>query len=397
MEHDAGARRALILSTTGFAVAFAVWGLLSGLAPLFKQQYHLSATQVSLMVAVPVLLGSLGRIPVGLLADRLGPKRVMAALLLLSSIPAFALAFFQDYTSLIGWGILLGLGGTVFAVGVAFASPWFPKEKQGLALGIFGIGTGGQSIAVFGGPLLARAFGMRAPFLLFGALAVVCGILILAMGQDPPNRKPAASLGSMLQPLRQPLCWLFALFYFVTFGGFVALGIYLPSLLKEVFRLDPTDAGFRAAGFVVLATAMRPVGGWLSDRHGGPKVLALAFAVLAFLALLLISESMPVFTVGALGIAVCLGLGNGAVFKLVPQYFPEQVGTVTGLVGAAGGLGGFFPPLLLGVFRDQLGSFAPGFVLLGLFALACLALDWRILGVRRSAFGLRDRSFGGSG
>jgi NNP family nitrate/nitrite transporter-like MFS transporter len=207
---------------------------------------------------------------------------------------------------------------------------------------------------------------------------------VLVAGQDPQPSKPAAGLAASLAPLREPFCWLFSLFYFVTFGGFVALGIYLPSLLKEVFHLEPADAGLRTAGFVLLATAMRPVGGWLSDRHGGARVLSWAFAALAVLALGLISESMPLFTVAALGIAVCLGLGNGAVFKLVPMQFPDQVGTVTGVVGAAGGLGGFFPPLLLGIFRDQVGSFAPGFVLLGLFALACLALDRRVL-VRRPA------------
>ena len=372
-----------MLSTVGFAVAFAVWGLLSGLAPTFKQQYGLTQTQVSLMIAIPVLLGSVGRLPVGLLADRLGPKRVMAALLLLASVPAFVLAFFRSYEQLLIWGFLLGLGGTVFSVGVAMCSPWFPKEKQGTALGIFGLGTGGQSAAVFFGPLLAKQFGTSAPFLLFGTMSLVLGFAVLALGQEPPNRKPPASLGESLRPLREPLCWLFGLFYFVTFGGFVALGIYLPSLLKDVFQLDPTDAGLRTAGFVVLATAMRPVGGILSDRIGGARVLLASFGMLSILALGLISTFMPLFTVAALGIAACLGLGNGAVFKLVPQYFPDRVGTVTGLVGMMGGLGGFFPPLVLGLLKDHVGSFAPGFVLLGVVSLLCLGLDWRLLSAPR--------------
>jgi NNP family nitrate/nitrite transporter-like MFS transporter len=202
------------------------------------------------------------------------------------------------------------------------------------------------------------------------------------LAKDPPQTRPAGTLAESLRPLREPFCWLFSLFYFVTFGGFVALGIYLPSLLREVFLLTPADAGARTAGFVLLATAMRPVGGRLSDRHGGGRVLGWAFSALAVLAIGLTSTSMPLFTVAALGIAVCLGLGNGAVFKLVPQYFPQQVGTVTGVVGAAGGLGGFFPPLVLGVFKDQLGTFAPGFVLLAMFALICLGLDRRALSVQ---------------
>jgi NNP family nitrate/nitrite transporter-like MFS transporter len=379
MHDDRRAKRALFLSTTAFAIAFAVWGLLSGLAPLFKQQYGLTATQVSLMVAIPVLLGSVGRLPMGLLADRCGPKPVLAALLLATAVPALALAFFQGYSSLIAWGFLLGLGGTTFSVGVAYTSPWFPKERQGFALGVFGIGTGGQSIAVFGGPFLAGALGMSAPFLIFGLLSLVWGIVFLVLAEPPPVTRPPAALAESLRPLREPLCWLFSLFYFVTFGGFVALGIYLPSLLREVFQLTPADAGARAAGFVLLATAMRPVGGILSDRIGGARVLAWAFTLLALFAFGLSSTSMVVFTIAALGIAVFLGLGNGAVFKLVPQYFPGQVGTVTGLVGMAGGLGGFFPPLLLGVLRDQMGTFTPGFVLLAVFALACLALNRAVL------------------
>jgi MFS transporter, NNP family, nitrate/nitrite transporter len=379
MDTQRGQNRALFLSTTAFGLAFAVWGLLSGLAPLFKQQYGLTQTQVSLMVAIPVLLGSLGRLPAGLLADRYSAKPVMVALLLGCSVPAFALAFFRDNSSLMAWGFLLGLGGMTFSVGVAYTSPWFSREKQGMALGIFGMGTGGQSLAVFGGPVIAARFGMQAPFLLFGGLALLWGLLFLVAAQPAPFRRSPASLAEILKPLRAPLCGLLCLFYFVTFGGFVALGIYLPSLLREVFQLTPADAGARTAGFVLLATAMRPLGGWLSDRHGGARVLVWAFGALALLALGLSSQTMLPFTISALGIAVCLGLGNGAVFKLVPQYFPKEVGTVTGLIGAWGGLGGFFPPLVLGVLKDRLGSFTPGFVLLALFAATCLILTQRVL------------------
>jgi NNP family nitrate/nitrite transporter-like MFS transporter len=376
---QAGARRALLLATVGFAIAFAVWGLLSGLAPMLKAKYGLTATQASLMVAIPVLLGSLGRLPAGLLADRLGPRKVLGTLLIVSCLPAYALAFVEGYSALPALGFFLGLAGTVFSVGVAYVSPWFSKEKQGTALGVFGVGTGGQSVAVFFGPVLARQFGIQAPFLLFGTLSLIWGVVMLTVAADPEHRKPPLSLTEALRPLRQPMCRLLSLFYFVTFGGFVALGIYLPSLLREVFRLEPADAGLRAAGFVVLATALRPIGGILSDRIGAPRVLAIAFGCLTVLALGLISNSMVPFTIAALGIAVCLGLGNGAVFKLVPEHFPQSVGAVTGLVGAAGGLGGFFPPLVLGVLKDRMGSYAPGFVALALTAALCLALTWQVL------------------
>ncbi len=380
MKPQPGASRALFLATVAFGVSFAVWGLLSGLAPALKQQYHLTATQGSLMVAIPVLFGALGRLPMGLLADRYGAKPVLGGLLLVSALPAFALAWTAGYAGFLAWGFVLGLAGTTFAVGVAFVSPWYPKERQGFALGVFGMGNIGQSVAVFGGPVLLAQLGPRAPFLVFGALAVVWGVVVLTFGQKAPVSRPRVSLGEALRPLRtEPLSWLFSLFYFVTFGGFVALGIYLPSLLKDIFQLTPADAGARAAGFVVLATVARPIGGWLSDRYGGARVLFWVFAGLTLLAPNLSWANMGVFTAAALGIACLLGLGNGAVFKLVPQYFPSQVGTVTGLVGAAGGLGGFFPPLVLGVLKDQLGSFTVGFLLLALTALICLVLDRRVL------------------
>ena len=177
---------------------------------------------------------------------------------------------------------------------------------------------------------------------------------------------------------RAPTAWLLGAFYFLTFGGFVAFSIYLPTLLRAQFGLAPADAGFRAAGFVVLATLMRPVGGWLADRIGGAQVLSWVFGGVALFALLLTWPSMVPFTVGALGCAMLMGLGNGAVFKLVPEHFPKDTGTVTGLVGALGGLGGFFPPLLLGVFRDRLGVIWPGFVLLSATALVLRFANQRV-------------------
>jgi len=184
---------------------------------------------------------------------------------------------------------------------------------------------------------------------------------------------------------REPLAWVLSLFYFLTFGGFVALGIYLPTLLKDIFSLTPTDAGARVAGFVVFATIMRPVGGWLADRYGGAQVLMLVFALIAVVSLGLTSSAMLVFTVGALGTAAALGLGNGAVFRLVPEYFPKETGTVTGLVGAAGGLGGFFPPLVVGVIRSQTGSYALGFLFLSAFAVLCFAVNYFVFLRRQSA------------
>lgn len=383
-----GASRALFFSTSAFAVSFAVWGLIAALAPKFTEIYQLSATQKSLMIAIPVLLGSIGRIFAGLAADRFGGRRVFAALLVFSAIPAVAIGFSTSYTQLLIFGLLLGLAGTTFPVGVGFTSKWFAPEKQGTALGIYGAGNIGQSIAVFFAPVLALQFGdWRTVFFVFAAITLVWGIIFYLFARDADVVTQPKTLAENLSILkRSKIAWILALFYFLTFGGFVALALYLPTLLKELFNLSPTDAGARTAGFVLFATLMRPVGGILADKIGGSKVLLFVFAGIAAFAMLLSFPSIAPFTLGALGCAAFLGLGNGAVFKLVPQYFPKETGTITGLVGAFGGLGGFFPPIELGLVKDSTGSYILGFLLLSAFALVCLTINYFVF-LRRAGTG----------
>jgi MFS transporter, NNP family, nitrate/nitrite transporter len=373
-----GAARALFFSTTAFAVSFAVWGLIAALAPRFTEIYKLSATEKSLMIAIPVLLGSIGRLFAGMAADRFGGRKVFTSLLVFSAVPAVAVGFSTSYAQLLIFGLLLGAAGTTFPVGVGFTSKWFSAEKQGTALGIYGMGNVGQSIAVFFAPVLALWFGdWRTVFFVFAAVCLVWGIIFYFFAEDaaaPAKPKTLAENLSVLK--RSKIAWILALFYFLTFGGFVALALYLPTFLKEIFNLSATDAGARAAGFVLLATMMRPVGGILADKIGGARVLIYVFAAIGALSLLLSFASIVPFTIGALGCAAALGLGNGAVFKLVPQYFPKETGTVTGLVGAFGGLGGFFPPLELGIVKDMTGRYAVGFVLLAVFAVICLTVNY---------------------
>ena len=373
-----GAGRALFLSTTAFAVSFAVWGLIAALAPKFTEIYDLSATQKSVMIAVPVLLGSIGRLFSGMLADKFGGRNVMSALLVFSAVPAVAVGFSTSFEQLVIFGLFLGLAGTTFPVGVGFTSRWFPPAKQGTALGVYGMGNIGQSIAVFLAPVLAAALGdWRMVFFIFAAVTFVWGIVFFLLAENDTTTARPRSLREMLHPLRtSKTAWILSLFYFLTFGGFVALALYMPTFLRELFDLSPTDAGARTAGFVVLATLMRPVGGILSDKLGGSKVLILVFAAIAILAPLLSWASIVPFTIGALGSAAALGLGNGAVFKLVPQYFPKETATVTGLVGAFGGLGGFFPPIELGFVKDATGSYTIGFFLLSAFAVMCLLVNY---------------------
>src|SRR5688572_30094729 len=370
---------ALILATLSFAISFAAWGLIGGLAPVFTDLYHLTASQTALLVAVPVLLGSLARLPMGMLTDRFGGRVMFSVLLAVSAVAAWVVSLTSGYASLLASAFFIGLAGSSFSIGVSFVSRWTPPAIQGTALGVFGLGQLGQSLAVFGGVVAAGRFGWASVFQGVAIALFVWAVVFASMARNAPTAARPAGIGAMLRVLREePVAWWLGAFYFLTFGGFVAFSIYLPTLLRSQFGLAAGDAGFRAAGFVLLATLMRPLGGWLADRIGGAQVLSWVFGGVAGFSLLLAWPTMIPFTVGALGCAALLGLGNGAVFKLVPERFPRDTGTVTGLVGALGGLGGFFPPLLLGVFHDQLGVLWPGFALLSATALLLRAVNQRV-------------------
>lgn len=361
----------LALATGAFAVCFAAFGSMSGMMPVLTERLKLNEAQVGLALAIPVLLGSLGRIPLGILTDRVGGRKVFIGVLAFSMVPPIFMAYVGSYWQLLVCGLFLGVPLAVFSVGVGFVSGWHAPKRQGTALGIYGAGNVGQSIALFGAPLLVGAIGYRWGFWTFSLLTGAWLVVMVALARNAPRHGPAKTLADFMRPLGQPMSWILSLYYFLTFGGFLAMASYLPKFLTLTFHLTRPDAGFRAAGFVILATAFRPVGGWLADRIGGTRILLWVFPATAAMALVMARPQMSTFTLGALGMAIAIGLGNGAVFKLVPEYFPTTVGSVTGLVGAAGGLGGFFPPLVLGTLRQRTGSFTGGFVLLSLFSLAC--------------------------
>lgn len=364
----------LMMGTGAFALCFAIFGLVSAMMPVLKRQFHLAPVQASIAMAIPVLLGSLGRIPLGLLTDRFGGRRIFSGTMIVSVIAALLMGTVKTYSQLLLFGFFTGIALASFSVGVAFVSGWYSAEKQGFALGIYGAGNVGQSLAAFGAPLLFPHLGFRNTFWSFAGLLAIWCLLFAVFSKDALRTIPPKSLAQMLRPLTERMSWVLSFFYFLTFGGFVAMSIYLPMFLTEIFKLTPQDAGLRTAGFVLLATVMRPLGGWLSDKTGGLMILLWVFPFVSAMALLMTWEVMLPFTIGALGMATAIGLGNGAVFKLVPEYFPQSVGATTGLVGAMGGLGGFFPPLALGIIRQQTGSFFWGFGLLALFALLCLAV-----------------------
>ncbi|HEU5402962.1 MAG TPA: MFS transporter [Terriglobales bacterium] len=374
MTQETSPKLQLTLGTGAFALCFAVFGTMSAMMPILSKQMHLTSVQKSIAVAIPVLLGSLGRIPLGMLTDRFGGRSVFSVVMLLSVIPAFLMGTVHDYPHLIAYGLLIGIALASFSVGVGFVSGWYSAERQGFALGVYGAGNIGQSLAAFGSPFIAAAAGVRWGFWTFGVLLSLWLLVFLLAARNAPRRGPVKSFAEVIRPLNDKRSWELSLYYFLTFGGFVAMAIYLPIFLTEMFKLTPQDAGMRTAGFVVLATLMRPVGGSLADKIGGRTILRWVFPAVAVMAAFLACPMMTTFTIGALGMAAAIGLGNGAVFKLVPEYFPTSVGSVTGLVGAAGGLGGFFPPLVLGFIKQETGSFMWGFVFLGVFALISLGI-----------------------
>jgi NNP family nitrate/nitrite transporter-like MFS transporter len=383
----AGAGRNLALATAAFALCFSAWGMLAPLAPKVQDKLALSDTETAIMISIPVVLGSLLRIPLGWLTDKLGGRAIFTAMLAYSAGATVLVGVSTSYVALLGAGFLLGVAGASFAVGIPFVADWYPKARQGFALGVYGAGNIGTAVAAFSIPFLYNEFGQLTAGIVFGVVIGAFTLLWTSAARDAPVvRRTRPEYREVLRS-GWPL-WQLSFFYFVTFGGFVAMAIFLPKLLTDWFDLSLTDAGLRAAGFTLLATAARPIGGWLSDRLQASTVLAIAFVGVGLDAVGLSwqatdPEILPV-TIFCLTMAAFLGMGNGAVFKLVPHHFPHSTGSATGIIGAAGGLGGFFPPLVLGVVKDATGTFTMAFVFLVAFAWMCagLALSMRVASVQ---------------
>ena len=376
-----GSILALVLATLGFLVTFYAWSMLGPLSPEFKDQLGLSTLQVAIVIAVPVLMGSIMRIPLGILTDRLGGRKVFIGLLAFTLVPLAALAVWHNsFAALVIIGFFLGFAGASFAIGVPYVNKWFPPERQGWALGIYGIGMGGTVVGGLTAPRIAKATNLTVPFIVAIGLIGVTLALFVLFAKDSPAFQPAEKKGGFLAPLKvfkeRPTAWAPTLYYFLVFGGFVAMFAFLPVFLKEVHHLDKPDAAARAAGFAAVAVVGRPIGGWLSDKVGAAWVLRVAFVGVAVLAVIIgfTYEDMVPLTICCLTLAGFLGLGTGAVFKLVAQDFPDVVGAVTGVVGAAGGLGGFFPPLILALIKSWTGSYTLAFILLAGLAVLCLVV-----------------------
>jgi MFS transporter, NNP family, nitrate/nitrite transporter len=396
----------LALATLGFAVNFWAWALLSPLGTRYKDLLSLSGSQQALLVAVPVIVGSLGRIPVGGLTDRFGGRVMFPLVSVATIVPVLfiGLAGQRSFIALLIGGFFLGIGGTIFAVGVPFVNAWFPPQRRGLAIGVFGVGMGGTAISALTTVKLVTARGSAAPFLITAVALVLYAALAWLLMRDAPGRAvPTEPLGARLAATaRLSITRQACILYAVAFGGYVAFSVYLPTYLKTAYGLSQADAANRMAGFVLLAVVMRPVGGWLSDRLGPVPVLTGVYAVLTAGAALQSFNPvlMPLGTIAFLTMAGALGAGSGATFALVAQAAPaNKVGSVTGLVGAAGGLGGFVPPLVMGFIHGRFGSYGFGLALLALVAASTMVFTMTVVrstAVRRVADASRSPEPAGS-
>lgn len=375
----AGAWRALALVTIGFGVNFWAWALLSPLGPVYLER-GLTA-DASLIVAIPVLVGSLGRIAMGALTDRFGGHLMFPLVSLITVIPVLFLGFVGQYTypTLLVGGFFLGIAGTTFAIGVPYVNSWFPPAKRGMATGLYGVGMGGTAISAFTTVPLVNGIGDAAPFVLTAlALTVYAIVGWLFMRNAPawePSRKNILAQSAAVMTLK--VTWQACYLYALSFGGYVAFSVFLPTMLQNWYGLEATDASFRMAGFVIVAVIMRPLGGTLSDSLGAARTLLISYTAVSLAALTLAFQPalMPIGTIAFIVMAAGLGLGSGAVFALVAQTSdPSVVGSVTGFVGAAGGLGGFVPPLVMAAIHAGSGSYSLGIVLLLLATLGAIVV-----------------------
>ncbi len=359
-----------------FDLSFMVWVILGPLGVQIAQDLGLSPAQKGLMVATPVLAGALLRMVNGILVDHLKPK-MTGTLCQIVVIAGLAAAWFfgvHSFAQVILLGTLLGVAGASFAVALPLASRWYPPEHQGTALGIAGAGNSGTALAALFAPTLAILFGWNAVIGLATIPLALTLVIYLVLAKDSPDCPPPKPLLHYLQVLKIGDAWWFMFFYSVTFGGFVGLASSLTIYFNDQYGLNPVTAGYFTAACVFAGSLVRPLGGALADRVGGIRALTVMYAAAAA-ALIVVSTGLPTAWM-ALSVFVCamlaLGMGNGAVFQLVPQRFRREIGVMTGLVGMTGGFGGFYLASSLGYSKQITGSYQAGFLVFAMLAIFAL-------------------------
>ena len=406
-----GKTRVLTLSTIGFTLAFAVWMMFGVLGIPIRKELGLNDVELGWLLAASVLSGSLLRLPFGVLTDLYGGRLVFSSLLLVVAVPTYLVSTAHSYLVLLGYALLFGMAGNTFSVGIAWCSAWYPKERQGFALGTFGAGNVGASVTKFIGPGLIAIVpatgllgglvpgGWRIVPVLYTVLLVIMAAAIWWLSPNP-DRKPGTgrSYIEMLRPLRHVRVWRFGLYYVVVFGAYVALALWLPKYYVDVFGLSLPNASLLTAIFIFPASLMRPPGGWLTDVLGARPVMYVVFGAMTASTFLLflpgVVTSPWTFTALMVVVGVVMGVGKAAVYKYIPDYFPKDVGAVGGLVGLLGALGGFFLPPVFGYMRVWTGQPQSIFLVLCLLSAACLIwLHLVVLSIRRSRVSQPQHAF----
>jgi len=388
--------RVLVFSTFAFTIFFAVWVMFAIVGLPLRTELGLTDSEFALLAAIPILTGSVLRVPVGMITDKLGGRVMMTSLLVLVSIPAFLISQADTYGQLLVLAFLLGFAGTSFAVGIPWVSAWYPTRSQGTALGVFGMGNVGASITKMLAPALVTMVatgGLLGGFVpggwrfvpsMYGVALLITAVLVWT-GTPKRDRHPARgrTFLEMSKPLAILRVWRFGFYYVAVFGAYVALSLWLPKYYVDVYGRSLGQAGMLTALFIFPASLLRPLGGWFSDRLGARRVTTASFTIIGASSLALCSpmEVVP-FTLLVFGIGVGMGIGKASVYTYIPQYFPKDVGTVGGLVGAVGGLGGFVLPLMFAWAQTRTGEPQSTFYVmfgLSLASLLMLAIAvWRI-------------------
>ncbi|MBX4927356.1 MFS transporter [Rhizobium binae] len=384
--------KALWISTVAFTLCFAVWTIFAIIGVRIKQEFNLNEAEFGLLVGTPVLTGSLVRIVLGVWTGRYGGRLVYTLTMLAAAVATFLLSYAHTYTQMLIAGLGVGLAGGSFAVGVAYVSPFFPAEKQGTALGIFGAGNVGAAVTKFAAPFVLLAWGWQAVAEIWAVCLALMAIVFWFTTSDDPafclrrgGGVASKSLAQEFAPLQNVQVWRFSLYYFFAFGGFVALSLWLPRYLVGVYGFNLETAGMIAAAYSIPGSIFRAFGGVLSDRKGARSVMYAMFAVSAVATLIL---SLPataitpvIFIVVIFVLGFFMSLGKAAVYKHIPAYYPDSVGAVGGIVGMMGGLGGFILPIAFGLLKDMTGLWSSCFLLL--FAIVAISLIWMHLSVKQ--------------
>lgn len=382
----AGHKPSLISAFLYFDISFMIWVLLGPLAVVMMDDFHMTASQKANLVALPVLGGSILRLVMGFLTDRIGPKRTSQLGMLLTMIPlTYAWLFADNLQNMYVVGLMLGISGASFAAALPLASRWYPPQYQGLAMGIAGAGNSGTVFATLFANRIAQHYGDY--HVVFG-LALIPIILVFIIftifAKDSPNQPAPAKIKDYAKMFSIRDTWLFCVLYSVTFGGFVGMSTYLTIFFNTQYDLTAVRAADFTTLCVIAGSFFRPIGGWLADRLGGIRMLLMLYSgVAVMLACISTLPALSIITVLLFAMMMMLGMGNGAVFQLVPQRFRKEIGIITGIVGAAGGLGGYFLPKILGNIKESSGSYTTGFLILSGIAIFCVVMllivqrDWK--------------------